>query len=116
MGALGAIVHDVRPYLEPGRISWEEAMVSGGYISGERVKVMDAERIDMAMVYPSLGLMWEYDCDDLKVAAANCRAYNNWIFDFCGGALERLVPVCAQPDGGRGRGDQGDAADGGSRG
>ena len=99
LGALGAIGQDVRPYLEPGRISWEDAMVPGGYISGERVKVMDAERIDVTMVYPSLGLMWEYDCDDLKVAAANCRAYNNWVFDFCGGAPERLVPVAHIPMG-----------------
>ena len=75
-GALGAIGKDVRPYLEPGRISWDEAMVPGGYIASERAKVMDQERIDMTLVYPSLGLVWEYDCDDPKVAAANCRAYN----------------------------------------
>ena len=99
LGALGAIGQDVRPYLEPGRISWEEAMVPGGYISGERVKVMDAERIDVTMVYPSLGLLWEYDCDDYRVAAANCRAYNNWVFDFCGGAPDRLVPVAHIPMG-----------------
>ena len=99
LGALGAIGQDVRSYLEPGRISWEEAMVPGGYISGERVKVMDAERIDITMVYPSLGLLWEYDCDDYRVAAANCRAYNNWVFDFCGGAPDRLVPVAHIPMG-----------------
>ncbi len=96
-GALGAIGKDARPYLEPGRISWDDAMVPGGYIGSERAKVMDDERIDMTLVYPSLGLVWEYDCDDVKVAAANCRAYNDWVFDFCSGAPTRLVPVAHIP-------------------
>ena len=97
LGALGAIGKDARPYLEPGRISWEEAMVPGGYIGTERAKVMDEERIDITLVYPSLGLLWEYDCPDVKVAAANCRAYNDWVFDFCSEAPTRLVPVAHIP-------------------
>ena len=97
LGALGAIGQDVRPFLEPGRISWDEAMVPGGYNPDERVKVMDAEKIDMTLVYPSLGLTWEYDCEDTKVAAANCRAYNNWVFDFCRPHPTRLIPVSHIP-------------------
>ena len=97
LGALGAIGKDARPYLEPGRISWDEAMVPGGYIGTERAKVMDEERIDITLVYPSLGLLWEYDCPDVKVAAANCRAYNDWVFDFCSEAPTRLVPVAHIP-------------------
>ena len=101
LGALGAIGRDVRPYLEPGQIPWAEAMsrVPGGYLPSERVKVMDAERIDVTLVYPSLGLMWEYDCEDYKVAAANCRAYNDWVFDFCSASPDRLVPVAHIPTG-----------------
>ena len=99
LAALGAIGKDVRPYLTPGTISWDEAMVPGGYIGSERAKVMDDERIDMTLVYPSLGLTWEYDCDDVKVAAANCRAYNNWVFDFCSEAPTRLIPVAHIPMG-----------------
>ena len=72
-------------------------MVPGGYIGTERAKVMDEERIDITLVYPSLGLLWEYDCPDVKVAAANCRAYNDWVFDFCSEAPTRLVPVAHIP-------------------
>lgn len=97
LGALGGIGKDARPYLQPGRISWDEAMVPGGYISDERVKVMDAEHIDVTLVYPSLGLLWEQDCKDPKVAAANCRAYNNWVFDFCRPNPTRLIPVSHIP-------------------
>ena len=97
LGALGAIGKDARPYLEPGRISWDEAMVPGGFVPDERIKVMDEEKIDMTMVYPSLGLLWENDCVDPKVAAANCRAYNDWVFDFCRPHPTRLVPVSHIP-------------------
>ena len=96
-GALGAIGQDVNPFLEPGRIKWEDALLPGGYDPHERIKVMDAEGIDKTLVYPSLGLVWEADCKDAKLAAANCRAYNNWMFDFCRPYPGRLVPVAHIP-------------------
>ena len=97
LGGFGAIGKDVRPYLTPGRISWKEAIVPGGYDPHERVKVMDAEGIDMTLVYPSLGICWEHDCRDAKLAAACCRAYNNWCLDFCEPHPDRLIPVSHIP-------------------
>ena len=97
LGALGAIGQDARPFLEPGRIKWEDALLPGGYDPHERVKVMDAERIHQTLVYPSLGLVWEADCRDPRLAAANCRAYNNWVFDFCRPYPDRLIPVAHIP-------------------
>lgn len=97
LGALGAIGQDVNPFLEPGRIKWEDALLPGGYDPHERVKVMNEEGIDKTLLYPSLGLAWEADCKDPKLAAANCRAYNNWIFDFCRPYPERLIPVAHIP-------------------
>ena len=49
------------------------------------------------MVYPSLGLVWEADCTDAKLAAATCRAYNNWMFDFCRPYPDRLIAVAHIP-------------------
>ena len=97
LGALGAIGQDVNPFLEPGRIKWEDALLPGGYDPDARVQVMNDEGIDMSLVYPSLGLVWEADCHDPKLAAANCRAYNNWVFDFCRPHPQRLVPVAHLP-------------------
>ena len=93
----GAIGEDSRPYLEPGRLKREESLVPGGYDPHERVKVMDAEGLDKTLVYPSLGLLWEADCKDAELAAANCRAYNNWVFDFCKPYPDRLIPVTHIP-------------------
>lgn len=97
LGTFGAIGKDLRPYLIPGNISWKESLVPGGYDPHERVKVMDEEGIDMTLVYPSLGICWEQDCKDSKVAAACCRAYNDWVFDFCKPRPDRLVPVSHIP-------------------
>ena len=97
LGTFGAIGKDIRPYLIPGNISWREAMLPGSYDPHERVKVMDAEGIDMSFLYPSLGLCWEYSCKDAKLAAACCRAYNNWLFDFCKPYPERLAAVAHIP-------------------
>ena len=97
LGALGAIGQDVNPFLEPGKIKWEDALLPGGYDPHERVKVMDEEGIGKSMVYPSLGLVWEADFTDPALAAANCRAYNNWVFDFCKPYPDRLIPVTHIP-------------------
>lgn len=97
LGALGAIGQDVNPFLEPGRIKWDDALLPGGYDPHARIKVMDEEGIAKSMVYPSLGLVWEADCTDAKLAAATCRAYNNWMFDFCRPYPGRLIPVSHIP-------------------
>lgn len=97
LGAMGAIGQDVAPYLEPGRIKWEDALPAGSYDPHERIKVMDEEGIDKTLVYPTLGLVWETECDDPKLAAANCRAYNNWMIDFCQPYPDRLIPVAHIP-------------------
>ncbi|MEE9248248.1 MAG: amidohydrolase family protein [Dehalococcoidia bacterium] len=97
LGAMGAIGQDTHPFLEPGKIKWEDALIPGGYDPHVRVKVMDEERIDKTLVYPSLGLVWEAECLDPKLAAANCRGYNNWVFDFCGPYPDRLIAVAHIP-------------------
>lgn len=97
LGALCAIGQDVTPYLTPGKISWADALIPGAYDPHARIAIMDAEGIDKSLIYPSLGLLWEADCNDAQLAAATCRAYNNWIFDFCGASPGRLIPVAHIP-------------------
>ena len=57
---------------------------------------MDAERIDVAFLYPSLWLIYG-DFDDPMVAAAACRAYSNWMADFCKPYSQRLYGVAPMP-------------------
>jgi len=58
-----------------------------------RLGLLDADGIDRACLYPSLGLQWEAEVDDAAYALAHCQAYNRWIEDFCSGTGGRLVPV-----------------------
>jgi len=58
-------------------MSWDD-IVPGGYDPHERIKDMDLEGIEVAFFYPTLWLLYG-DITDPQVAAAACRAYNNWL-------------------------------------
>ena len=76
-------------------LSWDE-IVPGGYDPHARVKDMDLEGIEVAFFYPSLWLLYG-DLDDPQLATAACRAYNNWIADFCKPYPERFFAVAPLP-------------------
>lgn len=62
----------------------------------ERLAVMDAEGIEVSILYPTVGLLWEAEVDDPDLAQAYTRAYNRWIVEFCDGS-DRLVPIAHLP-------------------
>ena len=63
-----------------------------GWTGDAQLKGMDAEGIDVAVIYPSRGL-FALTVPDLepKFAAAIARAYNDWLYDFCAPDRERLI-------------------------
>lgn len=75
------------PYLE-GR--------KGGFDPHARIPDMDAEGIDAAFLYPSLGLFFG-SIKDPEFAAAACRAYNRWLSDYCKPYPERLFGAAMLP-------------------
>jgi uncharacterized protein len=77
------------------RLTWDD-VPRGGFDPRERLKVMDREGIDVAVLYPSLWLLYG-DLTDPKLAAAACRAYSNWMADFCRQAPARLYGVAPMP-------------------
>ena len=52
----------------------------GGYDPNARLVDMDDEGIDVAVLYPTAMLTWVEEAD---VFGAACRAYNNWLRDYC---------------------------------
>jgi predicted TIM-barrel fold metal-dependent hydrolase len=71
---------------------WDEASRSklgrpGGYDPKARLIDMDAEGIDRAVLYPTSMLTWVEEAD---LFAAACRAYNNWLHDYCAADPNRL--------------------------
>ena len=53
-----------------------------------RIRVLDKERIRLAVLYPSAGLVAGYL--EPGVGQALMRAYNRWMADWCGASPERL--------------------------
>ncbi|HEY2104514.1 MAG TPA: amidohydrolase family protein [Candidatus Binataceae bacterium] len=62
----------------------------GGFDPHARIPDMDAEGIDAAFLYPTLGLFIACIEDDPELGAADCRAYNRWLADYCKSYPERL--------------------------
>jgi predicted TIM-barrel fold metal-dependent hydrolase len=57
---------------------------------------MDAEGIRHAVVYPGVGLLFQAIADG-ELAAALCRAYNDWLREHCSAGLGRLFGAAAVP-------------------
>ena len=68
----------------------------GGFDPRQRLGVLDAEGIDLAVLYPGLGLSLSA-IHDPALAVASCRVYNDWIAEFCAADRRRLVGVAALP-------------------
>jgi predicted TIM-barrel fold metal-dependent hydrolase len=82
----GSVEHRV-PYAE-GR--------KGGFDPHARIPDMDAEGIDAAFLYPSLGLFLG-GMNDPEFSAAACRAYNRWLADYCKPYPDRLFGAAMLP-------------------
>src|SRR5499427_1833026 len=68
----------------------------GGFDPHARIPDMDADGIDAAFLYPSLGL-FSGAITDPPLAAAVCRAYNRWLADYCQPYPDRLFGVAMLP-------------------
>lgn len=91
LGLLGAMGADnLRP--SPER-RYADNMPFGSSNAGERLALLDQEHLDAALLYPTIGLLWEVELTDPELSLAYCRAYNRWIADFCRGSRGRLVPI-----------------------
>jgi len=59
----------------------------------ERIQLLDREGMAKAILYSTIGLLWECETLDPELSGAYCRAYNRWIADFCRDSGGRLIPI-----------------------
>ena len=90
LGAMGA-ADLAAMQKDPARTYLGEAPY-GSMDPHERLDVLDAEHIDVAILYTTVGLLWEAEVDDPALSQAYTKAYNRWICEFCSGH-RRLVPT-----------------------
>ena len=80
--------------LRPGpELTYLKGAAFGTMDMKERVALLDREHMAKAILYPTLGLLWEAELLEPELSAAYCRAYNRWIADFCRDSGGRLVPI-----------------------
>ncbi len=72
--------------------------VERGYDPEAQLIGMEMEGIDIAVLFPTAGLSFlGRDHMDPQLSAAICRAYNDWLHDFCQTAPERLKMAAMLP-------------------
>ena len=93
LGVLGGIGMDKIPLQSRGKRTYADGCVPGAYDPRARLQVLDQEGIDVALLYPTIGICWEGAVQDAKLARAYTRAYNRWLADFCRENPQRLFPI-----------------------
>ncbi len=69
---------------------------TGGWDPEQRLRDMDTEGIDVAVLYPTLSFFFP-EVRDPELHGALCRAYNDWLADYCRTDPSRLVGVALLP-------------------
>ncbi len=77
------------------KIAWEQAH-DGGFDPVARLRDMDLEGIDVAVLFPSLGLNF-WAIQDAVAATALARAYNDWLAEYCATDRRRLLGAAMLP-------------------
>jgi predicted TIM-barrel fold metal-dependent hydrolase len=71
-----------------------EPYAQRGWSAQTQLEAMDAEGIDVAILYPSRGLHTLAEPNmEPRLAAALARAYNDWLYDFCQQDPRRMIGV-----------------------
>jgi predicted TIM-barrel fold metal-dependent hydrolase len=91
IAAMGEVTREKGSF-DPKR-KYGQDLPLGAADAKDRVKRLDLEGLDRAIIYPSLALTWETECDDADYAQAMCRAYNRWAVDWSSDSGGRLIPV-----------------------
>ena len=90
LGGMGKEQDQLRPDAERTYVG---SAPFGSMDARERVELLDRENLAKAVLYPTLGILWEAEVEDVELSQAYCRAYNRWIADFCRPYSDRLIPI-----------------------
>lgn len=72
-------------------------LLAGAFDPHARILDMDRDGIDAAVLFPTIAAICFPSVEDPAFALELCRAYNDWISDFCKTAPERLRAVALVP-------------------
>jgi predicted TIM-barrel fold metal-dependent hydrolase len=89
---------DTTPMQLCGDIELLRDQLDSGFDAPSYLRAMDAQGIDAAVLFPSMGLFVPF-LPELAgdTSAAACRSYNDWITDYCAVSPSRLTGVALIP-------------------
>lgn len=73
-----------------------DVMNPGGFDGNARLKDLDLLGVDRTVIIPTFFAMVP-GVKDPALAAALCRAYNDWVWDYCSADRDRLHPLAMLP-------------------
>ena len=85
IGTIGASISAGQRFDDPTKLTNEglyEDVPLGGYDPDAHVRDMDQDGVGGGVLYPTVGLHF-YKIPAPDLCSAVCRAYNDWIADFC---------------------------------
>jgi predicted TIM-barrel fold metal-dependent hydrolase len=95
VGTLGAVIQAGQRFEDPSQIDflgvWE-GVRRAAYEPQAMIEELELDGVWGACLQPSQGLFW-YRIPDSAMLSAICRAYNDWIADFCKPYPERLKGI-----------------------
>ena len=95
IAGIGLISNAGTRYEAPERIADHgrfEDVHQGGYDPAQHLKDMAIDGVHGEVLYPSQGLFY-YKVADPLLFSAICRAYNDWLAEFCSVDRDRLKPI-----------------------
>lgn len=93
LGFLGGMGKTAKETIPSPERTYLRGAPFGSMDAKERTQLLDQEGTEKAILYPTLGILWEAEVEDPEISSAYCRAYNRWIIDFCKDSGGRLLPI-----------------------
>jgi predicted TIM-barrel fold metal-dependent hydrolase len=75
---------------------YPETLRPGGWDAKARLADMDLDGMDLAFLYPTMAFFLP-EVPDLELQGALCRAYNDWLAEYCKADPRRLVGIALLP-------------------
>jgi len=91
LAALGGAATEPRSRLFDGTMKYHDGCPPASYDPAARVALLDEWGVDVGVLFPTLGILWT--TEDVGLASAYCRAYNDWQADFSAGISDRVAPI-----------------------
>ncbi len=90
LAALGGVELKREGLFDPkSRLSYLDGAPPASMFGPDRLKLYEEWGLSAGLVLPTIGILW--DKEDVPLANAYCRAYNNWAYDFQAADRNRLV-------------------------